>query len=141
MRVDIYIKVESRGNPRGHGKGAAVLEFVKKDGSAVTRVATTEVDRDTRNAVYLMIINVALRSLVKTCDVVIHTSNNYIPCVISNGWLDKWSANNWIKPDGKKPANVEEWKKLYIFNNMHRITWEHEETEKYKEELYELLRY
>lgn len=140
MKVDIYIRVESKGNPRGHGKGAAIVEFVKRNGTEVTRVACVEVKNDTRNALYLMAINAALKILTKPCEVTVHCCNTLISSAVKNKWLMHWSENGWKKSDGETPANLEEWKKLHILSNMHKISWT-VESKKYKEDLDEALRF
>jgi ribonuclease HI len=101
----------------------AVLEFVGKKKERHVRTVTAAVENDTKNALTLMVIVAALKRLIKPCEVAIHTDNKYIRSCISNGWLDGWQRSNWLKANGKVPANVELWKGLYLSIQIHRIVF------------------
>ena len=52
MNVSIYIKSSFRGNPRGAGEAAAVIEFIDKQGKSHKRQQRTQIEADTKNALH-----------------------------------------------------------------------------------------
>lgn len=123
MKVDIYIHAKHKGNPRGAGEAAAVLEFISQNNKTHIRKATAAVENDTKNALTLKVIVTALKMLIKPCKVVLHTDNEYIKSCVALGWLETWRQQGWRKANGKQPANMELWKGFYISMQIHKITF------------------
>lgn len=71
MNVSIYIKSSFRGNPRGAGEAAAVIEFIDKQGKSHKRQQRTRIEADTKNALHLKICIAAMRVLLKPCDITV----------------------------------------------------------------------
>ena len=113
MNVSIYIKSSFRGNPRGAGEAAAVIEFIDKQGKSHKRQQRTQIEADTKNALHLKICIAAMRVLLKPCDITVFIDCDYMANACRLGWLDKWQQDGWKKANGKPPANVEEWKQFW----------------------------
>ncbi len=124
LKVSIYIKSHFRGNPKGAGEAAAVIEFISGSGKIHSRQRTFKVDNDTKNALFLKICIRSLRSLLKPCEAVIYTDCEYIKNTFLMGWLEKWQQDGWKRATGKPPANVEEWKQLYMLTQIHKVQFE-----------------
>lgn len=116
MSVDIFIKTQFRGNPRGCGKAAAVLEYK----GHLSNIVTVQEADGTRNALALKACIAALKKMVKPSDVCIHCENTYIKNALYNGWISKWKAAGWKKAGGKELANAVEWKQFYMLSKIHR---------------------
>ena len=138
MEVSIYIKCRFRGNPRGAGEAAAVIEYIDKDSNTHNRQQRIEIEKDTKNALYLKICNAAMRLLLKPCNITIFIDCDYMANACRLGWVQKWQQDGWKKANGKPPANVEDWKGFYILTQIHTVTFE-PYNEKYNEELEEIL--
>lgn len=121
MKVDIYIHITHKGNPRGEGTAAGVIEFIAASGTKHTREVAAESTNDTKNALTLSIIVLALKVLIKPCEVALHFDNDYIKSCIVQGWLQNWQQAGWLKANKKPPANVELWKMLYISLKLHKV--------------------
>lgn len=124
MNVSIYIKSSFRGNPRGAGEAAAVIEFIDKQGKSHKRQQRTRIEADTKNALHLKICIAAMRVLLKPCDITVFIDCDYMANACRLGWLDKWQQDGWKKANGKPPANVEEWKQFYMLMQIHTATFE-----------------
>lgn len=124
MNVSIYIKSSFRGNPRGAGEAAAVIEFIDKQGKSHKRQQRTQIEADTKNALHLKICIAAMRVLLKPCDIKIYIDCEYMANACRLGWLDKWQQDGWKKANRKPPANVEEWKQFYMLMQIHTVTFE-----------------
>jgi Ribonuclease HI len=124
VKVSIYIKSQFRGNPRGAGEAAAIIEFVSGSGKTHSRKHRIEINNDTKNALYLKICIHSLRSLLKPCEAVIFTDCEYIKNAYCMGWLEKWRQEGWKRATGKQPANVEEWKQFYMLTQIHKVRFE-----------------
>ena len=78
MNVSIYIKSSFRGNPRGAGEAAAVIEFIDKQGKSHKRQQRTQIEADTKNALHLKICIAAMRVLLKPCDITVFIDCDYM---------------------------------------------------------------
>lgn len=123
MEVSIFIKSHFRGNPRGAGEAAAIVEFIDKSEKAHTRQQAIRIEKDTRNALYLKICIAAMRLLLKPCNVTIYIDCDYMGNACRLGWLEKWQRDGWKKANGKPPANVEDWKQFYMLIQIHTVTF------------------
>lgn len=133
MEVNIYIYISQKGNFQGRGKAMALLEYSDSKGMVHTRTANVPEKDCTRNCLALEVMVIALKILVKPCEVIIHTDNRYIKSCVVRGWLMAWQQNGWIKPDGKVPANLELWKDFYIFMQIHKIKFtQYKERQEFK---------
>lgn len=123
MKVGIYIQVIHRGNPRGAGEAVAILEYIDAKEKAHIRKARAAVENDTKNALTLKVIVTALKMLIKPCEVMLHTDNEYIKSCVALEWLETWRQQGWKKATRKQPANIELWKGFYISAQIHKITF------------------
>lgn len=123
MEVGIYIKSHFRGNPRGQGEAAAVVEYIDKAGGSHIRKQRVQVGHGTKNALNLRISIAALRILVKPCHVTIHTDCGYMRNACRLGWPEKWQQDGWKKANGEAPANMEEWKQFLMLARIHAVSF------------------
>ena len=107
MEVGIYVKCRFRGNPRGCGEAAAIIEYIDGTGKSHIRKQRIHIEHDTKNALNLKICIAAMWILLKPCNVTIYTDCDYMGNVCRLRWLTKWQQDGWRKADGKAPANVE----------------------------------
>ena len=121
LKVNIYIYIRQKGKLQGMGSASALLEYADSKGMVHTRTADVPEKDCTRNRIALEVTVMALKMLVKPCEVVIHTDNRYIKSCIANGWLEKWQQDGWVKPDGSAPANINLWRDLCISSQIHKI--------------------
>ncbi|MGN9019941.1 RNase H family protein [Lachnospiraceae bacterium HCP1S3_A10] len=124
MNVDIYIKTRLRGSYSDGGYGAAVLEYVTKEGETVTRMYSETFKNITNHGFELVMCNKALQRLIKPCTVTVHTNDSYIRSAMRNKWPEKWRDNGWKKATGKTAANIQEWKQLLMLCEIHKVSWE-----------------
>ena len=107
--------------------------FVDQKNGVHTKEYLLSKDYETKNSLQLMICIQALKGLIKPCDVVIHIDSPYMVNTVSK-WLPEWKQQNWVKANGKEPANVELWKQMSMMMLIHNIRFEQYSC-KYKEEL------
>jgi len=120
LEVSIYIYISHKGNFKGRGETAALLEFTDSKGRVYTKTIKSSGD-STVNALALGIIVKALTLLIRPCQVIIHTGSRYIKSCVINGWLGRWQQAGWIKADGSTPANLGLWKEFYTLSQIHKI--------------------
>lgn len=123
LKVGIYIKSLFRGNPRGAGEAAAIVEFIDKTGGKHTREKQIRIENDTKNALHLKIAIAAMRLLVKPCNITIYIDCDYMANACRLGWLEKWQQDDWKKANRKPPANVEDWKQFYMLMQIHTVAF------------------
>ncbi len=107
MQVSIYIKCLHRGNPKGSGEAAAVIEFIGEK-ETHNRQHYITVKNDTKNALFIKTCIHTLRTLIKPCEVTISVDCEYIRNILQQGLLRKWQKDGWKRANGKDPANLED---------------------------------
>lgn len=121
MEISIFIKDRFRGNPRGTGEAAAIVEYIDRIGESHIRQQQIRIEHDTKNALALKICIAAMRVLLKPCDITIFIDCDYLENVHRQGWVSKWQQDGWRRANGKPPANVEDWKQFYLLTEIHKI--------------------
>lgn len=121
MKVNIFIKSRFRGNPRGAGKAAAIVEFIDQSGKSHIRKQQIQIERDTKNALALKICNAAMRLLLKPCEITLFIDCDYLVNAHRKGWVKKWQQDRWKRANGKPPANAEDWKQFLMLTEIHKI--------------------
>jgi len=123
LEVGIYVKSHFRGNPRGAGEAAAIIEYIDGTGKSHIRKQRIRIECDTRNALNLKACIAAMRILLKPCHITIYIDCDYMGNACRSGWLEKWRQDGWKKANGKPPANVEDWKQFFMLAQIHTIAF------------------
>lgn len=123
MEVGIYIKCRFRGNPRGSGEAAAVIEYIDGAGKSHIRKQQIKIEDGTKNALNLKICIAAVRILLKPCHITIYTDCDYMGNTVQAGWVERWKKNGWKKANGEPPANVEDWKQFFFLTQIHAVAF------------------
>ena len=115
--VYIYTDGACKGNP-GPGGWAAVLKY----GDSVKEIKGFSPDT-TNNIMELTAVIEAMKSLTRSCDIIITTDSNYVKDGITD-WIHQWKKKGW-KTAGKKPVkNKALWQELEAETHQHEIKWE-----------------
>lgn len=123
MEVGIYVKSRFRGNPRGAGEAAAVIEYIDGAGKSHIRKQRIQIEHDTKNALNLKVCIAAMRILLKPCHITIFIDCDYMGNACRLGWVGKWQQDGWKKANGKPPANVEDWKQFFMLTRIHTVAF------------------
>ena len=115
--VYIYTDGACKGNP-GPGGWGAVLKY-----SDSVKEIKGFVPNTTNNIMELTAVIKALRSLTRSCEIIITTDSNYVKDGITE-WIHQWKKKGW-KTTSKKPVkNKELWQALEEETYRHEIKWE-----------------
>ena len=123
-RVNIYITTSIRGPARKNGGYGYVIEFIKKDGSPITRSGVGYEIKVTENKLVLMALKAALKRLTKRCSVLVFTKCEYVLSSYKNGWIFEWEKNDWTNARGVKLSNWELWRDISELSTMHELSFE-----------------
>jgi hypothetical protein len=123
-RVNIYITTSIRGPAKRRGGYGYVIEFIKKDGSPITRSEVGYEIEGTENKLVLTALKSALKRLTKSCSILVFTKCEHILSSFKNGWIFEWEKNNWTNVKGKKLSNWELWKEIKELSTMHKLSFE-----------------
>ena len=120
IKIIIYTDGGCSPNP-GLGGWAAILISSEHDNH--TKEISGYEPETTNNRMELSAAMNALKSLKKSCDVVLNTDSQYLKKAFTSKWLDKWQSNGW-KTSNKKPVkNIDLWKELLALTEKHNVTW------------------
>ena len=75
----------------------------------------------TEHRIRLSGVNVALNTLIESCEVTLYTDSEYVINGIKKGWAKSWSRRNWRISDGKKAKNADLWEELLDLTEKHNI--------------------
>ena len=114
--VQIFTDGACKGNPGPGGWGA------------ILRYATTEKELNgyssetTNNIMELTAVIEALKTLSRSCPIVITTDSNYVKDGITK-WIHNWKLKGWKTAARKPVKNKELWITLDELTKSHDITW------------------
>lgn len=115
--ITIYTDGSCLKNP-GAGGWAALLLFKSHRKEISGGEAHT-----TNNRMELKAAIEALRSITKTCPIIVYSDSKYVIDGIEK-WIVNWKKNNW-KTAAKKPVeNQDLWQELDALNSQHSVTWQ-----------------
>ena len=123
-RVNIYITTSIRGPARKNGGYGYVIEFIKKDGSPITRSGVGYEIKATENKLVLMALKAALKRLTKRCSALVFTKCDYVFSSYKNEWIFEWKKNGWTNARGVKLSNWELWRDISELSTMHELSFE-----------------
>lgn len=122
-RVNIYITTSIRGPVRKNGGYGYVIEFIKKDGSPITRSGVGYEIKATENKLVLMALKAALKRLTKRCSALVFTKCEYVLSSYKNEWISEWKKNDWTNARGVKLSNWELWRDISELSTLHDIAF------------------
>ena len=114
--VNIFTDGACKGNP-GPGGWGVVLKY----GNNVKELNGFTLDT-TNNIMELMAVIQALKSLTRSCEIIITTDSNYVKDGITE-WIHKWKKKGWKTANKKPVKNKEYWQQLDQEVSRHQITW------------------
>lgn len=123
-RVNIYITTSIRGPAKRNGGYGYVIEFIKKDGSQITRSGVSYEIKATENKLVLMALKAALKRLTKRCSALVFTKCEYVLSSYKNEWISEWKKNDWTNARGAKLSNWELWRDIWELSTMHELSFE-----------------
>ena len=124
MKCVVDILIEHNGGIRkGDGKGVARI-WAEDGEKRVEREqpVIVHVKDETVNALAIKIVNAALLCFKKSgTEIEVRMD---VPYVMANiQYLQAWHDNDYKNAKGKPPANVEEWKKLWIATRLYKLSF------------------
>ena len=114
--VEIWTDGGCKPNP-GRGGWAAVLRYKGTEREMSGGEAAT-----TNNRMELTAAAMALESLKRPCDVVLHTDSQYLKDGITR-WHTGWVRKNWRTAGGDPVKNMDLWRRILDAAKPHTIDW------------------
>ena len=114
--VEIWTDGGCRPNP-GPGGWGAILRF-----RGVERELSDAEPATTNNRMELTAAAMALETLKRPCEVVLHTDSEYLKNGITR-WHAGWVRRNWRNAAGDPVANMDLWRRLLDAAAAHTIEW------------------
>jgi len=116
-KVTIYTDGACSGNP-GVGGWGAILKY----GEHEKEISGFE-EETTNNRMELKAAVEALSRLKEPCEVELYSDSAYLINGFTKNWVESWKNNGWRTAGKEEVKNIELWKQLDMYNNIHRITW------------------
>ena len=114
--LKIYTDGACKGNP-GPGGWGAILKF----GNHIKELNGFSIET-TNNIMELTAVIQSLKSIKKSCEIVITTDSNYVKNGITK-WIHNWKKNDWKTANKKIVKNKEYWLELDMLAQKYNIEW------------------
>ena len=115
-RVELYTDGACRGNP-GPGGWGAVLRY----NGVEKQLYGGEIETTNNRMELLAVIN-ALKSLKRSCQVLITTDSQYVKNGITQ-WIENWKRKGWKTANRKPVKNQDLWRELDEEVAKHEVEW------------------
>ena len=116
-KIIIYTDGACSGNP-GKGGWGALLMY----GSVIREISGFS-PATTNNRMELSAAIEALEALKEPCEVHLYSDSSYLVNAINEGWLKRWTANNWKTAAKKSVENVDLWQKILKLIRLKDVTF------------------
>lgn len=123
FKVNIYIEVYYTGPAVMDNAGMWLIEYIKSNGTPVTRSGIIKKDKTTENALVLELLAAALETLTKLCFVRVNTRCEHVLHTTQNHWLVQWKKNDWRNAKGREIKNKELWQKVSELMELHVVSF------------------
>ncbi|NTU97647.1 MAG: ribonuclease HI [Chlorobiaceae bacterium] len=115
--IIIYTDGACSGNP-GKGGWGALLMYGNS-----TRELSGYSPATTNNRMELSAAIEALEALKEPCRVKLYSDSSYLVNAMNEGWLKRWTANNWKTAAKKNVENIDLWKNILKLITLHDVTF------------------
>jgi ribonuclease HI len=115
--IIIYTDGACSGNPGKGGWGALLMYGTSTKEISGYSPATTN------NRMELSAAIEALESLKEPCRVKLYSDSSYLVNALNEGWLKRWTTNNWKTAAKKNVENVDLWKNILKLITIHDVTF------------------
>lgn len=122
MRVTVHTDGASRGNP-GRGGYGAVLLYTDPAGVEHRKELSQGYRMTTNNRMELLAVVVALETLLRPCEVEVHSDSQYVVNAFNQRWVQGWIRRGWRNAQRQPVKNVDLWKRLLAAMEPHRVSW------------------
>src|SRR5438105_4438751 len=113
--VEIYTDGGCEPNPGAGGYGVVLVHPKKRaEVSGGFRLTTNN-----RMEIYAAIKGLEL--LKQPCKVTLYSDSQYLVSAIMKGWALAWKKKDWWRTNKERAANVNLWKRLLAFCEMHKV--------------------
>jgi len=116
-KVIIYTDGACSGNP-GDGGWGAILKFGKHEKEISGFEKNT-----TNNQMELRAAIEALKCLKEPCEVELYSDSAYLVNAFTKNWIENWKKNGWVTSGKEEVKNVDLWKQLDKYTEIHKIKW------------------
>lgn len=116
-RIIIYTDGACSGNPGKGGWGALLMyENQCREISGYERATTN-------NRMELTAAVEGLEALKEPCQVDLYSDSAYLVNAMNQGWLKRWTGNNWVTSAKKSVENIDLWKKILKLVTLHEVSF------------------
>jgi ribonuclease HI len=116
-KITIYTDGACSGNPGPGGWGALLMY-----GASIREISGYS-PATTNNRMELSAAIEALEALKEPCKVDLYSDSSYLVNAINEGWLKRWTVNNWKTSTKKNVENIDLWQKILKLLTLHNVSF------------------
>ncbi len=131
FEVNVYITVKLKGLRSEFGYYACTLEYMRKDGQAVTKQRFGREKNATKNMLEALALYRALNILEKPCRVNVYANSGYLAGAVNSKWLESWEKAEWKNTHGQPVKNADIWMEISKCMKQHHVQMFSRKSHKY----------
>jgi len=113
--VVIYTDGACTGNPGPGGFGAVMIYGSRR------KEISGGFEMTTNNRMEIIAAIKALEALREPCMVRLYSDSRYLVDAVEKGWAERWKRNEWMRNEKENALNVDLWRKLLAFLDVHDV--------------------
>lgn len=119
-KLDIYVYTDIKGIRKAKGSYIWLIEMQTQK-TPVTLWDKKETEAVTGRIAELQGLIQALGRTTRSCEIILHISNENLYNVFQNGWLEAWSSSGWKDCKGEPVKDAEKWSEFYQLLKKHTL--------------------
>lgn len=116
-QITIYTDGACIGNPGPGGYGVVLQQGGKR------REFSGGFARTTNNRMEIYAAIVGLQALKRPSKVTLYSDSKYLVNAVTEGWVQRWHANRWMRNKRDKAENADLWRQLLPLLEKHEVTF------------------
>jgi ribonuclease HI len=77
----------------------------------------------TNNRMEILAAIRGLEALKQPCHVTLHSDSRYLVNAMTQGWVQRWRRNGWMRNADEEAKNPDLWEQLYQLSQVHKVTF------------------
>jgi ribonuclease HI len=123
MQIDIYTDGACSKNPGPGGFGVVLIinkTFKDKTSGGYRLTTNNRMELVAAIKAFELFEKIFVDGINKDVNIDLYSDSKYLVNAISQGWLNSWKKNKWIKSDKKKVLNIDLWEKILLILNKYK---------------------
>lgn len=117
-QIKLFTDGACSGNPGPGGYGAILVYNERR------KEISGGLQNTTNNRMEILAVIRGLEMLKESCQVTVYSDSKYVVDAMTQGWVERWQKNNWMRNKKDPALNVDLWKQMLTLCEKHQVKFE-----------------